>query len=55
MPSDDKISSHALVGSGAKARVIPASERWPVAEVNAALSKEGRGSTNPKGRESSGS
>jgi hypothetical protein len=40
MPSD-KISSHAMVGSGAKTRAITASERWPVAEVNAALSKEG--------------
>lgn len=38
--SDDAISSHELVGGGAKVRVIPAGESWPVAEVRAALTKD---------------
>jgi hypothetical protein len=40
MASDDQISSHALVGGGAKVRVIPEGESWPVAEVKAALRKD---------------
>ncbi|MBV9563783.1 MAG: hypothetical protein JOY90_25560 [Bradyrhizobium sp.] len=34
---DDEASSHALVGAGAKVRVIPAGESWPVREVKSIL------------------
>ena len=36
-PIDDEVSSHALVGAGAKVRVIPADESWPVKEVKSIL------------------
>jgi hypothetical protein len=36
-PIDDEVSSHALVGGGAKVRVIPAGESWPVREVKSIL------------------
>ena len=35
--ADDEVASHALVGGGAKVRVIPAGESWPVREVKDAL------------------
>jgi hypothetical protein len=40
VPIDDEVSSHALIGEGGRARVIPASESWPVGEVKSVL-KEG--------------
>ena len=40
MPSKNEIRSHALFGGGAKVRVIPAGESWPVAEVEAVLRKD---------------
>ena len=36
----NEIRSHALFGGGAKVRVIPAGESWPVAEVEAVLRKD---------------
>ena len=33
VPFDDEVSSHALIGAGAKVRVITADESWPVREV----------------------
>jgi hypothetical protein len=39
MVSDDRISSHALVGGDAKVRVIPDGASWRVAEVRTALRK----------------
>ncbi|NOJ43353.1 hypothetical protein [Bradyrhizobium australiense] len=38
--SDDEISSHALVDGGARVRVIPEGQSWPVDEVRTALRKE---------------
>jgi hypothetical protein len=40
MVSDDRISSHALVGGDAKVRVIPDGASWRVAEVRTALRKD---------------
>jgi hypothetical protein len=40
VPVEDEVSSHALVGGGAKVRVISVDENWPVREVKSAL-KEG--------------
>jgi hypothetical protein len=40
IPVEAEVSSHALVGGGAKVRVIAAGESWPVREVKSAL-KEG--------------
>jgi hypothetical protein len=40
VPIDDEVSSHALIGEGARVRVIPASESWPVRQVKFVL-KEG--------------
>jgi hypothetical protein len=37
VPVQDEVSSHALVGSGAKVRVIAHGESWPVREVKSAL------------------
>jgi hypothetical protein len=35
---DDKFSSHALIGTdNSRVRVLPASENWPVKDVEAAL------------------
>lgn len=34
---DDEVSSHALVCSGARVRVIPAGESWPVRQVRSVL------------------
>ena len=39
-PIEDDVSSNALVGAGAKVRVIPEGESWPVKEVKSIL-KEG--------------
>ncbi|WP_409191997.1 hypothetical protein [Bradyrhizobium sp. RDM4] len=39
-PADDDLSSHVLVGAGAKVRVIADRESWPVREVKSVL-KEG--------------
>jgi hypothetical protein len=39
-PIEDDVSSHALVGAGAKVRVIREGESWPVGEVKSIL-KEG--------------
>jgi hypothetical protein len=38
--SDDDVSSHMLMGEGAKVHVIAASESWPVKQVKSVL-KEG--------------
>jgi hypothetical protein len=35
VPTDDEISSHALIGGGEKVRVTPAGQSWPIREVNA--------------------
>ena len=35
----DDVSSQALVGAGAKVRVIPEGESWPVKEVKSVLKK----------------
>ena len=35
--ADDDVSSRAMVGGGAKVRVIAAGESWPVREVKSAL------------------
>lgn len=35
--SDDDVCSHMLVDGGAKVRVIPVGERWPMREVKSAL------------------
>jgi hypothetical protein len=40
VPSDDDVSSHMLMGGGAKVHVISAGESWPVKEVKSIL-KEG--------------
>jgi hypothetical protein len=40
VPAEDDISSHVLVGGGAKVRVIAEGESWPVGQVKSAL-KEG--------------
>lgn len=37
---DDEISTSALVGEGAKVRVIPEGENWRVDEVRTALRKD---------------
>jgi hypothetical protein len=37
VPVQDEVSSHALVGGGAKVRVIAYGESWPVREVKSAL------------------
>jgi hypothetical protein len=37
VPIDDDVSSHALEGGGAKVRVIPAGESWPVRQVKSIL------------------
>jgi hypothetical protein len=37
VPSDDGVSSHALIGGGGKVRVIAAGENWPVREVKSIL------------------
>ena len=37
VPTDDEVSSHALIGGGGKVRVIPAGENWPVREVKSIL------------------
>ena len=37
VPTDDEVSSHALIGGGGKVRVIPAGESWPVREVKSIL------------------
>ena len=37
VPIDDDVSSHALEGGGAKVRVIPAGESWPVRQVKPIL------------------
>jgi hypothetical protein len=37
VPSDDDVSSHMLMGGGAKVHVISASESWPVKEVKSIL------------------
>jgi hypothetical protein len=34
VPTDDEISSHALIGGGEKVRVTPAGQSWPIREVN---------------------
>ena len=39
-PAEDDVGSHVLVGAGAKVRVIPEGESWPVGQVKSAL-KEG--------------
>ena len=39
-PAEDDVGSHVLVGVGAKVRVIPEGESWPVREVKNVL-KEG--------------
>jgi hypothetical protein len=39
-PAEDDVGSHVLVGAGAKVRVIPEGESWPVREVKNVL-KEG--------------
>jgi hypothetical protein len=36
-PTDDEVSSDALIGGGGKVRVIPAGESWPVREVKSML------------------
>lgn len=37
VPIDDEVSSHALEGGGAKVRVIPVGESWPVRQVKSIL------------------
>ncbi len=37
VPTDDEISSHALIGDGGKVRVIPAGESWPIREMKSIL------------------
>jgi hypothetical protein len=37
VPSDDDVSSHMLMGGGAKVHVISAGESWPVKEVKSIL------------------
>ena len=37
VPTDDEISSRALIGDGGKLRVIPAGESWPIGEVKSIL------------------
>jgi hypothetical protein len=37
VPIDDEVSSHALIGTGGKVRVISANESWPVREVKSIL------------------
>jgi len=37
VPVADEVSSRALLGSGAKVRVIAAGESWPVRDVKAVL------------------
>jgi hypothetical protein len=37
VPTDDEISSHALIGDGGKVRVIPAGESWTIREVKSML------------------
>ena len=37
VPTDDEVSSHALIGGGGKVRVIPAGESWPIREVKSIL------------------
>ena len=39
-PIEDEVSTHALVGAGAKVRTIPEGQSWPVGEVKSIL-KEG--------------
>lgn len=36
-PAEDNLGSHVLVGAGAKVRVIPEGESWPVREVKNAF------------------
>lgn len=36
-PAEDDLASHVLIGGGAKVRVIPEGESWPVREVKNAL------------------
>lgn len=40
-PAEDNLGSHVLVGAGAKVRVIPEGESWPVREVKNALKDAG--------------
>ena len=40
VPAEDDLSSHVLIGGGAKVRVIADGESWPVDQVKSAL-KEG--------------
>jgi hypothetical protein len=35
--ADDGVASHALVGGGARVRVIPADEHWPIQDVRSEL------------------
>ena len=37
VPVDDEVSSHALEGGGAKVRVIPDGESWPVRQAKSIL------------------
>ena len=37
--SGDDVSSHMLMGEGAKVHVIPAGESWPVKQVKSVLKK----------------
>jgi hypothetical protein len=37
VPTDDEVSSHALIGGGGKVRVISAGESWPITEVKSIL------------------
>ena len=37
VPTDDEVSSHALIGEGGKVRVIPGGESWPVRKVKSVL------------------
>jgi hypothetical protein len=39
-PIEDEVSSHLLVGSGVRVRVIPEGQSWPLPEVRSVL-KEG--------------
>ncbi len=38
-PIDDEAGSHALVGAGAKVRVIGEGESWPVRDIKSALKR----------------
>jgi hypothetical protein len=37
VPTDDDVSSHALIGGGGTVRVIPAGESWLIREVKSIL------------------